>query len=80
MEERISNLSFILADLHGKVKLAEEEIASLITVIRLLNNNHVSNGSAGIQIDANLAVDQEQQKQTSIIRGIHKVIVVFPSL
>ena len=34
--ERISNLSFILADLQDKAKCAEEEKASLITTIRLL--------------------------------------------
>ena len=36
LTERINNLSFILADLQGKAKCAEEEKASLITTIRLL--------------------------------------------
>ena len=65
LEERINNLSYILADLQGKVKHAEEEKASLITVIRLLNNNQVPNDRVGEQIDANLAVDQDQQNRTS---------------
>lgn len=38
LQERLNNLSYILADLHGKVKSTEEEKASLITAIRLLNN------------------------------------------
>ena len=65
LEERIDNLSYILADLQGKVKHTEEEKASLITAIRLLNNNQVSNDRVGEQIDANLAVDQDQQNRTS---------------
>ena len=65
LEERINNLTYILADLQGKVKHAEEEKASLITVIRLLNNNQMPNDRVGEQIDANLAVDQDQQNRTS---------------
>ena len=65
LEERINNLSYILADLQGKVKHAEEEKASLITVIRLLNNNQVPNDRVAEQIDANLAVDQDQLNRTS---------------
>jgi lysophospholipase L1-like esterase len=65
LEERMTNLTYILADLQGKLKNAEEEKASLITVIRLLNNNNESNDCAGDQIDANSAVEQEQQNQTS---------------
>ena len=65
LEERINNLSYILTDLQGKVKHAEEEKASLITVIRLLNNNQVPNDRVGEQIDANLAVDQDQLNRTS---------------
>ena len=42
LEERISNLSFILANFHGKVKQLKRKKQALITVIRLLNNNHVS--------------------------------------
>ena len=57
-------MSYILADLQGKVKHAEEEKASLITVIRLLNNDHVPNDRVGYQNDANLTVDQEEQNQT----------------
>ena len=34
--ERIQNLSYILADLQDKAKLAEDEKASLITAIKLL--------------------------------------------
>ena len=60
MEERINNLSYILADLQGKVKHAEEEKASLFTVIRLLNDNQVPNDRVVEQIDANLADDQDQ--------------------
>ena len=54
----------ILADQQGKVKNAEEEKASLITVIRLLNNNNECNDCVGDQIDANLSVKQEEQNQT----------------
>ena len=61
----MTNLTYILADLQGKLKNAEEEKASLITVIRLLNNNNESNDCAGDQIDANSAVEQEQQNQTN---------------
>ena len=66
LEKKINNLSYILTDLQGKVKHAEEEKASLITVIRLLNNNHrVPNDRVRDHTDANLAVDQDQQNQTS---------------
>ena len=65
LEERINNVSYILDDLQGKVKHAEEEKASLITVIRLLNNKQVPNDRVEEQIDANLAVDQDQQNRTS---------------
>ena len=66
LEERIlNNLSYILANLQGKVKHAEEEKASLITAIRLLNNNQVPNDRVGEQIDANLAGDQDQQNRNS---------------
>ena len=43
LEERKNNLSYILADLQGKVKHAEEQKASLITAIRLPNNNSMPN-------------------------------------
>ena len=36
MQERINNLSYILADLQGKAKNAEQEKESLITAMRLL--------------------------------------------
>ena len=46
LTERINNLSFILADLQGKAKCAEEEKASLITTIRLLYKDLGSNQPA----------------------------------
>ena len=64
LEERINNLSYILANLQGRVKHAEEEKASLITVIRLLNDNQVPNDRVVEQIDANLADDQDQLNRT----------------
>ena len=39
LNERLNNLGFILADLNSKVKLIEEEKASLITTIRLLQQD-----------------------------------------
>lgn len=39
LNERLDNLGFILADLNSKVKHAEEEKASLITTIRLLQQD-----------------------------------------
>ena len=36
LNERINNLGFILADLNTKLKISEEEKASLLTSIRLI--------------------------------------------
>lgn len=43
LTERINNLSYILADLQGQAKNAEDEKASLITVIRLLYKDAETN-------------------------------------
>ena len=55
LHERLNNLSYILADLQGKVKSTEEEKASLITAIRLLNNksdiNLPSNTGAEVNVE-----------------------------
>jgi lysophospholipase L1-like esterase len=39
LNERIDNLAYILADLNGKIKTADEEKASLLTAIRLLQSD-----------------------------------------
>ena len=53
LTDRISNLNYILADLQGKAKAAEDEKASLITSVRLLCNDvgisQPSNGNYSLQ-------------------------------
>ena len=53
LTDRISNLNYILADLQGKAKAAEDDKASLITSVRLLCNdlgiNQPSNGNYPLQ-------------------------------
>lgn len=79
LTERVNNLSFILADLQGKAKFAEEEKASLITTIRLLNNdlgvsqpsnddypvkvNQPSDRPVGNQSNADIAEDCQQPRR-----------------
>ena len=64
LEERINNLSYILADLQGKAKHAEEEKASLVTAIRLLNNSNLPNHRVGNRADDTSDIEQENQSQT----------------
>jgi regulator of replication initiation timing len=46
LTERTNNLSYILADLQGKTKNAEEERDSLITAMRLLGPVYMEAGLA----------------------------------
>ena len=47
MQERINNVTYILADLQGKAKSAEQEKESLITAMRLIteDSNHKLNAT-----------------------------------
>ena len=44
LKERVNNLSYILADLQGKAKNAEEQNDYLITAMRLLAENSNNKG------------------------------------
>ena len=62
--ERIHNLSYILANLKNKAKLAEDEKASLITAIKLLykenkRNREQSNVNQADQIDSKVLSTQQ---------------------
>lgn len=59
--DRLNNLSYILADLQGKAKAAEDEKASLITSIRLLCNDLGINQPSNV----NCLVEQNRPSETN---------------
>lgn len=58
LKERVNNLSYILADMQGKTKNAEDEKNSLITAMRLLFEDSNSKGEP-VSTNQHDVVDQE---------------------
>ena len=55
LTERMNNLGFILADLNTKLKIAEDEKASLLTAIRLIQSDADLNNSTNITTTKHLS-------------------------
>ena len=65
--ERISNLAFIVSDLNTKIKLLEEEKLSLITSVRILNEEyrHIIQGNSNLD-ECNKNSSPPSPKKTNI--------------
>ena len=74
--ERVNNLAYILADLQNQVKVTQEEMASLITTIRLLhndittrtNNSDLTDDKSEVQSEVQWTNIEGQQKPSTVDR------------
>ena len=67
MKERVNNLSYILADLQGKVKNANEEKYSLISAMKLLVED-LNNKENGTNLNRDEETEQSSLQMTNDIQ------------